>query len=258
LRERLAAIVREAGELALVASKGPLKRWTKAGASPVSEADIAVNDLLAVRLPALAPEAGWLSEETEDNLVRIDAAEVWIVDPIDGTRAYLDHRADWSISVALARAGRPVLAAIYAPVTDELFLSARGHGATLNGSRLRVSTGEGLTGARLAGPQRYLKRLTELHPRILPQPKVHSLALRLARVAEGEFDAAFAARNGCDWDLAAADLLVHEAGGALTDFSGQPLSYNRPEPVHGALVAAGPARHGTLIDLLRDRRAEFA
>jgi myo-inositol-1(or 4)-monophosphatase len=258
LRERLAAIVREAGELALVASKTPLKRWTKAGASPVSEADIAVNDLLAVRLPALAPEAGWLSEETEDDLVRTDAAEVWIVDPIDGTRAYLDHRADWSISIALVKDGRPVLAAIYAPVTDELFLAARGQGATVNGARLKVSAGEGLNGARLAGPQRYLKRLVALNPRILPQPKVHSLALRLARVAGGEFDAAFAARNGYDWDLAAADLLVQEAGGALTDFNGQPLGYNRPEPVHGALVAAGPARHGTLIDLLRDRRAEFA
>ena len=104
----------------------------------------------------------------------------------------------------------------------------------------------------------YLKRFSEINPRILPQPKVHSLALRLARVADGGLDAAFAARNSHDWDLAAADLLVHEAGGAMTDLGGQMLRYNQPEPMHGALVAAGRDRHNALVELLRDRRGELA
>jgi myo-inositol-1(or 4)-monophosphatase len=258
LRDRLAAVVREAGELALVASKRPLKRWIKSGDSPVSEADIAVNDFLVTRLPALVPQAGWLSEETEDDLVRTDSGAIWVVDPIDGTRAFLDGRADWTISVALVEDGRPSLAALYAPVTDEMFLGERDRGATLNGARLRASTGDTLNGARLAGPQSYLKRLAQMNPRVLPQPKVHSLALRIAKVAEGEFDGAFASRNSHDWDLAAADLLVHEAGGALTDFNGRALRYNQPEPVHGALIAAGQARHGALIDLVREHRSEFA
>jgi len=258
LRDRLAAIVRKAGDIALTASKGPLKRWTKEGSSPVSEADIAVNDFLATQLPPLVPDAGWLSEETEDNTARADANAVWVVDPIDGTRAYLNQRADWTISIALVDAGRPTLAALYAPVTDELFLAVRGAGATLNGARLKVAAGDGLGGMHLAGPVRYLNKLAEINPRVLPQPKVHSLALRFARVANGELDAAFASPNSHDWDLAAADLLVHEAGGTLTDFAGQVLRYNRADTGHGALIAAGPARHGELIGLLRDRRSEFA
>jgi myo-inositol-1(or 4)-monophosphatase len=258
LRDRLAAIVREAGDIALTASKGPLKRWTKEGSSPVSEADIAVNDFLATRLPPLVPDAGWLSEETEDNSARTEAISVWVVDPIDGTRAYLNQRADWAISIALVEAGRPTLAALYAPVTDELLLGVRGAGATLNGARLKVAPGAGLGGLRAAGPLRYLNTLTEMNPRILPQPKVHSLALRFARVASGELDAAFASPNSHDWDLAAADLLVHEAGGALSDFAGESLTYNRVNTSHGALIAGGPSRHGELIALLRDRRGEFA
>ena len=115
-----------------------------------------------------------------------------------------------------------------------------------------------LAAAKLAGPKRYLDRLAALAPDALPQPKVFSLALRLSRVAQGAFDAALAAPGSHDWDLAAADLLVHEAGGVLTDLAGQQLCYNRPHVVHGALIAAGPARHATLIDLVRDRLPEFA
>jgi myo-inositol-1(or 4)-monophosphatase len=257
LRDPLAAILREAGELALAASKGPLKRWMKNESSPVSEADIAVNDLLAVKLPPLAPQAGWLSEETEDNAARLTRPLVWVVDPIDGTRGYLDGKPDWSISVALVDNGRPVLAGLYAPVTDEMFLGAKDNGATRNGARLAADAGDTLAGARLAGPQGHLRKLVELAPRALPQPKVHSLALRFARVAQGALDAAIASRNSRDWDLAAADLLVHEAGGTMTGFDGQIPVYNRPVPVHTALIAAGAARHAAMIALLRDRRGEF-
>jgi myo-inositol-1(or 4)-monophosphatase len=258
LRDKLAVIVREAGAIALTAAKGDLKRWIKDGNSPVSEADIAVNDFLAARLPPLRPGAGWLSEETEDDLRRTGANEVWVVDPIDGTRAYLDGRPDWAVSIALVERGRPSLAALYAPVTDELFLAARGGGATLNGASIAATSGEGLDGARVAGPKRQLDLLSRLNPGVRPQPKIHSLAMRLARVGSGALDGAFASRNSHDWDLAAADLLVHEAGGAMTDLAGQVLTYNGTETRHSALLAAGPGRHGALIDLIRDRCAEFA
>lgn len=257
LRDRLAAVLREAGEIALAASKKPLKRWNKEGNSPVSEADLAVNDFLATRLPPLAPDAGWLSEETEDNLARTKASSVWIVDPIDGTRAYLEQRPDWTVSVALAEHGRPVIAGLYAPVTNEMFLGIASAGATMNGAPLRASAADTLPGAKFAGPQSHLRRLGEISPSILPQPKIFSLALRLARVADGTIDATFAARNSHDWDLAASDLLVHEAGGLLTDLAGRPLLYNQTQPVHGALVSAGRARHAVLIELLRERRGEF-
>lgn len=259
LRDNLETVMREAGELARVTARRPFKRWTKGhDNSPVSEADIAVNELLRERLMALTPGAGWLSEETEDHLPDRAMSLAWIVDPIDGTRAFISGRADWTISVALVEDDRPAVAALYAPVTEEMFLAISGQGASLNGERIKAKDGDTLTGARLAGPKRYLDRLEGLVPSVLPQPKVHSLALRLARVAQGQFDGAFASGGSHDWDLAAADLLVHEAGGVMTDFAGRPLSYNRPHVVHGALIAAGPARHGTLVDLVRDRMREFA
>lgn len=259
LRDALEAVMREAGELARVTSGRPFKRWTKGDDhSPVSEGDIAVNDLLRERLPKLTPGAGWLSEETEDEAAARAMQQAWIVDPIDGTRAYISGRTDWTISVALVEDGRPVLAALYAPVTEEMFLAARGKGATLNGEPMRPNAGEDMTGAKVAGPKRYLEKLEKIAPAILPQPKVHSLALRLTRVAHGALDAALSSGGSHDWDLAAADLLVHEAGGVMTDLAGRELRFNRPKVVHGALIAAGPARHGALIGLMRDRMPEFA
>ena len=258
LREPLAAIMHDAGDLARATARGPFKRWTKGDDnSPVTEADIAVNDLLRTRLTALMPAAAWLSEETEELPDRA-LPLAWVVDPIDGTRAYIAGRADWTVSVALVEDGRPQLAALYAPVSDEMFLALHGRGATLNGAAIEVSRGETLSGARLAGPKRYLDKLAGLDPSILAQPRVHSLALRLARVAQGALDAAFVSPGSQDWDLAAADLVLYEAGGSFTDFSGQPLSYKAPYATHGALIAAGSARHDTLIDLVRNRRGEFA
>src|SRR6185312_9432458 len=154
--------MREAGAIARATAAGPFKRWTKGkDHSPVCEGDIAVNDFLRARLPALAPAAGWLSEETADEPGARAAATAWIVDPIDGTRAYLAGFPDWTISVALVDANRPVLAALYAPVTDEMFLALRGQGATRNNAPLKVSAGSSLAGSRLAGPKRKLDRIAE-------------------------------------------------------------------------------------------------
>jgi myo-inositol-1(or 4)-monophosphatase len=253
LRDPLARALREAGALALKGFRSAtLKSWLKDETSPVSEADLAVDALLRERLGALAPRAAWLSEESEDDPVRLAAEHVWIVDPIDGTRGYIAGKPDWTISVALARSGRPVLAALYAPATDEMFLAGAAAGATLNDRRLTVSANDALSGARFAGPKRYLDWVARSHPDAVTVPKIHSLALRLARVADGSIDAAFTSGHSHDWDLAAADLLVHEAGGALTDFSGRRLIYNNAEPVHEPLIAAGLPRHGELIELARD------
>jgi myo-inositol-1(or 4)-monophosphatase len=257
VRDRLASAVREAGALALHMFRGRPASWIKGASSPVSEADLAVDALLRERLLAIR-DAGWLSEETEDDPARLQRAEVWVVDPIDGTRAYLAGLAEWVIAAALVRFGRPLVAALYAPVSDELFLSVAGGGATLNGAPIRASTGDQLAGATFSGAKRRLDSLAAVEPRIVTAPRIPSLALRLARVATGALDGTFAAPNSHDWDLAAADLLVHEAGGLVTSLTGESLIYNRPDPVHGALVAAGRARHELLLGLIRDRLAEFA
>jgi myo-inositol-1(or 4)-monophosphatase len=257
VRDHLAVAVREAGTLALRTFRGQVKSWIKGKSSPVSEADLAVDALLRERLLAIHP-AGWLSEETEDDPARLQRTEVWVVDPIDGTRAYLAGLSDWAISVALVSSGRPVVAALYAPVTDELFLSTAGSGATLNGGHIHASEGDEIAGATFSGAKRRLDSLAAIEPRIEPTARVPSLALRLARVASGALDGTFTAPNSHDWDLAAADLLVHEAGGAVTTLTGQYLIYNRPNPVHAALLAAGRRRHAVLLGLIRDRLAEFA
>jgi myo-inositol-1(or 4)-monophosphatase len=256
-RDLLADAVREAGALALQTFRGALKSWTKGKSSPVTEADLAVDALLRERLMG-SGDFGWLSEETEDDPTRLQKAHVWVVDPIDGTRAYLAGLPDWVISAALVSDGRPVAGALYAPVTDELFLSIAGGGATLNRVPIRASADAQLAGAKFSGAKRRLDVLAAIEPRIETVPRVPSLALRLARVATGALDGAFTAPDSHDWDLAAVDLLVHEAGGVLTTLTGKTLLYNRPDPVHGALVAAGRARHAMLLGLIRDRLAEFA
>jgi myo-inositol-1(or 4)-monophosphatase len=252
--EGLAAAVREAGALALALFGTPLKQWTKGASSPVSEADIAVDKLLHERLTAIDPAISWLSEESADDPARLNARSVWIVDPIDGTRGYIAGMPDWTVSVALVEDGRPVAACLFAPVTDEFFMALAGQGATRNGTAIRTTPGAALADIRVAGPKNFLERVARIALPFTVIPRVHSLALRLARVADGSIDAAIAGGNSHDWDLAAADLLVHEAGGALTPLGGGPLTYNRAVPRHEMLVAAGQDRHAALVKLLNDPR----
>ena len=141
---------------------------------------------------------------------------------------------------------------------DALYLAVAGERTTLNGVAVTATAGADLDGIRAAGPKPMLERLTNVAPTLVAEPKVFSLALRIARVAAGTLDLAFASSNSHDWDLAAADLLVHEAGGALTTFAGLKLIYNRADLLHGALVAAGRARHETFLALVRARTLAFA
>lgn len=257
LASQLVAAVREAGALARAAFGTPVKTWLKDQTSPVSETDIAVDTFLKARLAAIAPDAGWLSEETADAPDRLAAPRVWIVDPIDGTKAFIAGRPDWTVSVALVENGRPVVAALYAPVSEEFFFAAAGAGVTCNGTPVGVSSGDTIAGARIGGPKDLLDRFARIAPAFRIEPLVYSLALRFARVADGTFDAAFASRNSHDWDLAAADLLVHEAGGALTTMTAATLTYNGATVVHDVLVAAGRSRHRALCALLREREARL-
>ncbi len=252
--ERLAESVREAGALALSMFQAPIKTWTKAGSSPVCDADIAVDRLLRERLIGTADGVGWLSEESADDPARLAARQVWIVDPIDGTRAYLAGSPDWSISAALVEDGRPVAACLYAPVTDEFFTAIAGKGTTRNGAPIAATGGATLGHVRVAGPKGFLDKFAAVAPPLTVMPRIRSLALRFARVAQGAVDIAIAGENSHDWDLAAADLLVHEAGGAMTHFEGRVVGYNRAVPRHGMLVAAGGERHAAFVDLIRERR----
>ena len=245
--------VREAGALALSLFRTELKNWTKGASSPVSEADIRVNDLLESRLRSATPDYGWLSEESVDDEARLGKRLTWIVDPIDGTRGYLAGRDDWCVSVALVEDATPVLAAVFVPVSDEFFFAVRGQGATLNDVPVRAAAGAELDFSRVAGPKPLVERLNLSSDEIVLHPRIGSLALRLCRVAQGSLDAAFAGGQSRDWDLAAANLIVQEANGNMTALSGDTILYNRREVTHGVLVAAGRDRHARIVEHFRNR-----
>jgi myo-inositol-1(or 4)-monophosphatase len=240
--------VREAGALALSFFRTELKSWTKGASSPVSEADIAVNDLIETRLRSATPDYGWLSEESVDDESRLDKHLVWIVDPIDGTRGYLAGREDWCVSVALVENTTPVLAAVFAPASEEFFFAARGRGAARNDTAVYATTGIEMNFSRFAGPKPLVERLSRSPGEMILHPRIGSLALRLCRVAEGRLDAAFAGGQSRDWDLAAANLIVQEAGGNMTALSGDSILYNRRDVTHGVLVAAGRDRHASIVE----------
>lgn len=250
-RALLAATVREAGALALSKFQTDLRTWTKGASSPVSEADIAVNDLIERRLRQATPDYGWLSEESADDRARLKHRRVWVVDPIDGTRSYLAGREDWCVSVALVEQGAPVLAAVFAPVTDEFFFATQGRGASLHNAPIHATGGTALDFGRVAGPRPIVERLGPPGEGVALHPRIGSLALRLCRIGDGTLDLAFAGGQSRDWDLAAADLIVHEAGGRMTALSGEPIGYNRPDVTHGVLVAAGHERHAAVVTHFR-------
>jgi myo-inositol-1(or 4)-monophosphatase len=243
--------MRDAGALALSLFRTDLRNWTKGASSPVSEADIAVNDLLEDRLRSATPDYGWLSEESADDEKRLGLARVWIVDPIDGTRGYLAGREDWCVSVALVENNSPVLAAVFAPASAEFFFAVRGQGAVRNDARLHATAGIDLDFSRVAGPKPLVQRLSRAPGDVALHPRIGSLALRLCRVADGSLDAAFAGGQSRDWDLAAAGLIVQEANGNMTGLSGESILYNRREVTHGVLVAAGRDRHASIVEHFR-------
>ena len=245
--------VREAGALALSLFRTELKNWTKGASSPVSEADIRVNDLLESRLRSATPDYGWLSEESVDDEARLEKRLVWIVDPIDGTRGYLAGREDWCVSVALVENGSALLAAVFAPASDEFFFAMRGQGAVRNAVPVLATSGTELDFSRVAGPKPLVERLNRQSGEIILHPRIGSLALRLCRVAQGSLDAAFAGGQSRDWDLAAANLIVQEANGNMTALSGDAILYNRREVTHGVLVAAGRDRHASIVEHFRNR-----
>jgi myo-inositol-1(or 4)-monophosphatase len=259
LADELAVIekaVKAAGVLALAQFRDGIKGWRKPDGTPVSDADLAVNRLLADRLLAARPNHGWLSEEASDDLAARRGDFTYLVDPIDGTRAFLGNSDDWCIGVALLARERPIAAAILQPVTGALYSAGAGLGATLNGRRIHVSDRRQLAGAHLIAhsglgkPERWA----------VPWPKVRygmtfAMLLRLCRVADGSYDGMVALGRKSDWDVAAGDLIVREAGGLVTDMSGAPLSYGGPELTQNGVMAAGPALMEAMIPLGRGHHA---
>ena len=248
-RALLIDATRTAGELAASLFAKTLegrniRSWDKTPGNLVSEADIAVDSYLKRRLIEARPDYGWLSEETADDAVRRDRRRVWVVDPIDGTRDFLRGRSGWAVSVALVEDGEVVLGALAAPVRNQLFVATRGGGATLNGAAIAVSGRDALAGLAMPiDPQGLVAPFWPEPWDAVAVEKPNSLALRIAKVANGEADAFLEGRSISEWDIAAAALLLTEAGGAVSDRNGDALGFNRASPAVHGLVAATPALH---------------
>lgn len=247
-----------AGALAMTFFRKNPNAWAKVGGSVVTEADMAVDGFLRDTLLAERPGYGWLSEETVDDPVRRLREAVFVVDPIDGTRGFVDGDERWCVSLAVVRDGRPIVAALNAPALGELYSAAIGGGAWAGDARLLVSQKSDLAGARLAGPRGWLKTAAIRNTGADLQPHISSLAYRLASIATGRLDAAIASPRANDWDLAASDLLVHEAGGRLTELDGSVLRYNQDVPRHGALAAANEALQPKILASAAEAGREVA
>jgi myo-inositol-1(or 4)-monophosphatase len=251
-REDLALLrdaAREAGVIAMRYFGNNPQVWMKGGTSPVSEADHAADAYLRETLLKARPDYGWLSEETADDHARLAARRTFVVDPIDGTRGFLDGLHSWCVSVAVVEDGRSLAGVLECPAKRETYWALPGEGAYLNDRRIHVRPiGDAVD---MGGP----KPLVDLVPepwqgRLRRTAYIPSLAYRLAMIAAGKLDATFVKPSAHDWDIAAADLILVEAGGALVDRSGAPPRYAGEIINHGALAAGSGALIGVLTGVL--------
>ena len=240
-----------AGEIALKYFKASENKvWVKSGDSPVSQADREVDAYLKTTLTGERPDYGWLSEETEDDQQRTNQSRVFIVDPIDGTRGFLEGRPEWCISAALVEDGRPISAVLHCPALERTFTAESGVGIEDSGKPCRVS--DRPETLRVTGSKKLNALMTTAFAKEAEViPFIPSLAYRFAMVAAGELDAAFARPGASEWDIAAADLILQEAGGRLSAADGETLIYNKADVRSPALVAGPAEYHGEILSLAK-------
>jgi len=245
----LKTAVRDAGALALGYFKQELQVSTKPDGSEVSEADLAVDAALKLDLMTRRKDYGWLSEESPDDRERLKHSRVWMIDPIDGTGAFLRHIPEWTVSAALVEDGVPVIGIVFNPATQEFFHAMRGRGAFLNDKPIHASDKATLDGAKMIASGGLFKKKIwqEPWPEVTAR-WVNSVAYRLALIAAGEGDATISLTAKAEWDLAAAAVIMDEAGGITTDHRGNPHPYNREDPRFPSLVASGKSLHKLLIE----------
>lgn len=242
----LAEAAHEAAKIAMGFFRRDPKVWWKEGNSPVSEADFAVDTFLKETLLGARPDYGWVSEETEMTEARAD--RFFVVDPIDGTRAFLRGEDSWCVSVAVVEAGRPIAGVIDAPAMQEVFTAEKDGRPMLNGKPFAVSTRPGDGRLHLSIPESFRRKLGgEALGSLRLAGSMPSLAYRLALVAAGRLDGTLIRPRANDWDIAAGDLLLERAGGALVDLAGEPRLYKMPAKRHGLLVAGA----GHALDALK-------
>jgi len=239
----------EAGAIAMRYFRKSPEVWMKNGRSPVSEADYACDTFLRETLTAARPDYGWLSEETADTPERLSARRLFVVDPIDGTRGFLEGGDQWCVSAAVVERGQPLVGVLQCPARKERFWAERAGGSFLDGARLQVA--EVGRPPQIGGPKPMVERLLASNPGDVSRVAyVPSLAYRIAMIAAGRMDATFVKPNSQDWDLAAADLILREAGGMVCNAAGETPTYGGETTVHPALAAGSGGLLRTMTGLL--------
>ena len=251
--ERDLALLQEAalaaGDIASGFFRQDPQKWDKGdGQGPVTEADLAVNEMLKSQLSQARPDYGWLSEETDDDEDRLNKEHVFIIDPIDGTRAFIEGSTTFAHSLAIARHGKVTAAVVHLPERDLTFTATRGQGAQLNGEAISATSRDTLKGATVLSNKANMK--PELWPNGLPDIERHfrsSIAYRLCLVAQGRFDAMVTLRPTWEWDIAAGALIVEEAAGKIATQAGSALAFNNPTPCQPGVVAGSRAITDALL-----------
>ena len=241
---------RGAGRIAARFFRDEPETWDKpGGAGPVTEADLAVDAMLRDRLCDARPDYGWLSEETPDTPDRLSASRVFIIDPIDGTKAFIEGSSAFSHSLAVVEDGVVITAVVYLPIRGKLYAAARGHGATLNDMSIRASAALDLKDAEVLATKQTLEP-THWPKGVPPVARAYrpSLAYRMALVGEGRFDGMVTFRPTWEWDIAAGAVIIAEAGGVATDGLGQALRFNAATPQVPGVLATAPGLHRAFLD----------
>ena len=248
--ELLVKAAHKAAEIATPFANGVVRSWEKGDdAGPVTEADLAVNQMLSNFLRSKRPDYGWLSEESEDDMSRISTERCFVIDPIDGTRSFIKGEDTWAHSFAIAECGEPIAAVIFLPILDCLYCAEKGKGATLNGKVISVSKAASLSGANILAARPALD-VRFWKDGLVPQfNRFHrpSLAYRLSLVADGQYDGMITFRDSWEWDVCAGALITSEAGAMVTDVFGDLLIFNQRLPMTKGVVSAAPYVHSEFL-----------
>lgn len=245
---------------ALEAARAVLNRFTpgeieaeyKAGHDPVTEADRQVDAVLRKEL--LREGEGWLSEESVDDLTRLDKSRVWVVDPLDGTREFVAGIPEFCVSIALVENGCAVAGGTCNPATDELILGSLETGVTYNGKPARPTGRTSLEGAVVLASRSEVKRgeWKEFENAGMKIQPMGSVAYKMSLVAAGRADVTFTLTPKHEWDVAAGAALVESAGGMVRTLDNSPLHCNNKSPWLPGLMACTPALQAELFALVKD------
>ena len=254
LRREL-ALARKAARAAGVILRGHWRRGgyqigSKGKDNPVTQADLEADSTLKRLLHEPFPEYGWLSEETADSETRLKCRRVWIVDPLDGTKEFIQGIPEFCVAVALVEEGHPVLGVTYNPITREMFWSSRGMGCHLNTEPVRVTRTRVLHRAKVLASRSETARgeWEVFHGRLKVSP-TGSVAYKLALVAAGKGDATFTRSPKSEWDIASGAALLAEAGGTMTDIHGTLIRFNQRQVKVAGMIADNTVLHEQLVKI---------